>query len=162
MCSCFAALLSNWPIFHELFFYNLLFALFTSQCPLFRAIRTVIDALKEFSKQAREALCNSSKASILWIILLQSRQFAICEMGVMCEFQTMHNDLRAKRANIHHSEMPLELLTNSTNTDPAAPAPKEEQVVDVDKVGEKPPKKRYHYPVSRAPNASSSSFRSPP
>ena len=120
---------------------NLLYAAFLDDAPLFKLVREVIRALRDFSREARKRMTLNTKGSILWIILLQSRQFAIGEMGVMCEFQTMHNDLRAKRANIHHSEMPLELLTNSTNPDPAAPAPKEEQVVDVDKVGEKPPKK---------------------
>ena len=85
---------------------NLLFALFTSQCPLFRAIRTVIDALKEFSKQAREALCNSSKASILWIILLQSRRFSTGDMSLLCEFTTMQSDLCGKKNFIRHAEVP--------------------------------------------------------
>ena len=31
----------------------------------------------------------------------------------MCEFTTMHEDLRAKRASILHSEMPSDLITNS-------------------------------------------------
>ncbi len=85
---------------------NLLFALFTSQCPLFRAIRTIIDALKEFSKQAREALCHSSKASILWIILLQSRRFSTGDMSLLCEFTTMQNDLCGKKSLIRHAEVP--------------------------------------------------------
>ena len=32
---------------------------------------------------------------------------------MLCEFTTMHEDLRAKRASILHSEMPSELITNS-------------------------------------------------
>ena len=31
----------------------------------------------------------------------------------MCKFKTMHEDLRAKRASILHSEMPMNLVTNS-------------------------------------------------
>ena len=117
-------------------------AAFSSDAPLFKLVREVIRALRDFSWEARKRMTLNNKGSILWIILLQSRQFAIGEMGVLCEFQTMHNDLRAKRANIHHSKMPLELLANSTNSEkPALQGPREEQVVDVNKVDEKPPKK---------------------
>ena len=65
-----------------------------------------------------------TKGSILWIILLQSRHFALGELDVLCKFLTMHNDLQAKRAVIQHGECPAELLTNSlvpssdTNTSP--------------------------------------------
>ena len=56
----------------------------------------------------------NNKGSMLWIILLQSRQFALGEVNVLCEFTTIHEDLREKRAAIHHSEMLLELVYNST------------------------------------------------
>ena len=65
-----------------------------------------------------------TKGSILWIILLQSRHFALGELDVLCEFSTMHNDLQAKRVVIQHGECPAELLANSlvpssdTNTSP--------------------------------------------
>ena len=121
---------------------NLLYAAFSEDAPLFKIVREVIRALQDFSQEARKRMTLNTKGSILWIILLQSRQFAIGEMGVLCEFQTMHNDLRAKRATIHHSEMPLELLANLATADkPAGQAPKEDQVVDLNKFGEKPPKK---------------------
>ena len=54
-----------------------------------------------------------TKGSILWIILLQARQFGIGEVNVLYEFQTMHDDLRAKRAQVSHYEVPTELLANS-------------------------------------------------
>ena len=96
---------------------NLLFALFTSHCPLFRALRTVIDALKEFSKQARDALCTASKASILWIILLQSRRFSTGDMSLLCEFTTMQSDLCGKKNFIRHAEVPDALLNPNTAKD---------------------------------------------
>ena len=46
-------------------------------------------------------------------MLLQSWQFALGEVNLLCEFTTMHEDLRAKRASILHSEMPSDLLPNS-------------------------------------------------
>ena len=51
----------------------------------------------------------------------------------------MYGDLQAKRATIHHSEVPLELLTNSTET-PPPPVNRylDIQVVDMDKTQKKP------------------------
>ena len=74
----------------------------------------------------------NNKGSMLWIILLQSRQFALGEVNVLSEFTTMHEDLRAKRAAIDHSEMPLELISNSTEKG-APPKPNETtpKVVDI-------------------------------
>ena len=81
----------------------------------------------------------ATKGSILWVVLLQSRQFALGEFNIFCEFTTMHADLRAKRATIRHSEMPLELLKNSKET-PPPPASRtpEVQVVDMDKIQNNP------------------------
>ena len=75
----------------------------------------------------------NTKGSMLWIILVQSRQFALGEVNALCEFTTIHEDLRAKRAAIHHSEMPLELISNSTEKE-APPKPNENnpEVVDVE------------------------------
>ena len=51
----------------------------------------------------------------------------------------MHGDLRAKRATIHHSDMPLELLKNSTETPPkTATRTPEIQVVYMDKIQNNP------------------------
>ena len=55
----------------------------------------------------------TTKGSILWIVLLQSRQFALGEVNLLCEFTTMHEELRAKRASIMHSEIPSDLIANS-------------------------------------------------
>ena len=51
-----------------------------------------------------------TKASILWVLLLQSRKFAIGDMEVLASFTTMHSDLCAKKANISHAEVPAALL----------------------------------------------------
>ena len=75
----------------------------------------------------------NTKGPMLWIILLQSRQLALGEVNVLCEFTTMHEDLRGKWAAIHHSEMTLELNSNSTKKK-APPKPNETtpEVVDVE------------------------------
>ena len=95
---------------------NLLFALFTARSPLFKCVREIIDALKAYSREARKRMSMKTKGSILWILLLQSRQFRMGEANVLFEFQMMHDDLRAKRAQISHSEVPSELLANSLET----------------------------------------------
>ena len=78
----------------------------------------------------------ATKGSILCIVLIQSRQFAF---NILCEFTTMHGDLRVKRATIHHSEIPLELLTNSTETyPPPVKSTRQIQVVDMENIQKKP------------------------
>ena len=65
--------------------------------------------------------------------MLQSRQFALGEVNVFYEFTTMHEDLRAKWAATHHSEMSLELISNSTEKeDPPIPNETTPEVVDVE------------------------------
>ena len=56
---------------------NLLYAVFKETCPLFKVLLEVIRALREFSREARKRMTMSTKGSILWIVLLQSRQFAL-------------------------------------------------------------------------------------
>ena len=91
-------------------FANLLYALFSHHCPLYKCIVRVIEALREFSRAAREAMTTHSKASILWIILLQCRQFAVGEMGILAEFTTMHTQLASKQGLVSHAEVPQELI----------------------------------------------------
>ena len=52
----------------------------------------------------------TTKASILWVILLQGRQFATGQMDILAEFSALHSNLTAKQANIYHAEVPAELL----------------------------------------------------
>lgn len=93
-------------------FANLLFALFTSACPLFKCMKEIITALRDYSREARRRMSLNTKGALLWIVLLQARQFSLGEANILYEFTKMHEDLRAKKSCIHHGEMPLELLTN--------------------------------------------------
>jgi hypothetical protein len=88
---------------------NLLFALFSSKCPHFQCVLLIINALKTFSKAARENMTLRTKASILWIVLLQARQFSIGEMSILAEFTTMHTNLSSKMGMITHAEVPNDL-----------------------------------------------------
>ena len=55
---------------------NLLYAVFSGTCLLFKALREVIRALCEYSKESRKRMTLSTEGSILWILLLQSIQFS--------------------------------------------------------------------------------------
>ena len=120
---------------------NFLHATFSELCPLFLLVKEVIRSLREFSRQARRRMTVGTKGSILWIILLQSRHFALGELDVLCEFSTMHNDLQAKRAVIQHGECPAELLANSTTPPSDKTADQSDNTDGVTPQGEKPPKK---------------------
>ena len=51
-----------------------------------------------------------TKDSILWIVLLQARQFGMGEVNILHEFKSLHHDLQAKRGDISHSKVPRELV----------------------------------------------------
>ena len=87
--------------------------MFTDTCLLYKALLEVIHTLREFSREAHQCMAMSTKGSILWIVLVQSHQFALGEVNLLCEFTTMHEYLRAKCASILHSEMPMNLIKNS-------------------------------------------------
>ena len=106
---------------------------------MFKVLREVIRALMGISRETRKRMTMATRGSILWIILLQSHQFELGEVNILCEFTTMHGGLQAKRATIRHIEMPLELLTNSTDTPPLPTTRTPEiQVLDVDNTHKKP------------------------
>ena len=92
---------------------NLLYALFSEDCPMFNAIVAIIRVLNDLSCKARRRMSAATKGSILWILLLQLRQFALGEVNLLCKFTTMHEDLCAKCTSILHSKMPRELQANS-------------------------------------------------
>ena len=94
---------------------NLLFALFTADCPFFQCVLRVINALKDYSRVARQAMTKMARASILWIILLQSRTFALGDDTILAEFTTMHANLASKQGHIYHAEVPQALLHNDDN-----------------------------------------------
>ena len=89
---------------------NLLFALFSSACPLFRAVVSTINSLMAYSREARDKLSKASKASILWIVLLQSRHFACGNFDILAEFAAMQGHLASKCSIITHAEVPKNLI----------------------------------------------------
>jgi hypothetical protein len=102
---------------------NLLFALFSETCPLYRCLRRIITAIKDYSRNARENFSKATKASILWVLLKQSRQFSIGETTVLMEFDALQRDLSSKYSQFHHAETPFQ-LTEETPPKPNPQPPK--------------------------------------
>lgn len=94
-------------------FANLLYALFSDDCTYYKCVNKVISALQDYSKPARDSLSMRTKASILWILLLQGRQFSIGNMAVLAEFQTLHTCLTSKQGSITHAEVPSDLFKDA-------------------------------------------------
>ena len=91
-------------------FANLLYALFGAGCPLFLQLRMVIKALYAFKRAAMNSMSAHTKASILWIILLQTRHFVAGESTLLAEFKTMMEKLVSKDTTITHVEVPAVLI----------------------------------------------------
>lgn len=96
-------------------FTNLLFALFGGRCPLYIQMYDIVEALLTYQPCARKKFTHQTKASILWIILLQSRHFAAGSMqgaqACLGAFTLMQNQLYAKMTHmIGHAEIPARLL----------------------------------------------------
>ncbi len=100
-------------------FANLLCAIFSSQCSLYVQLYNLITALRDISQTARDQLLHGTKASILWIVLLQSRHFArgnmIGDKSLLGSFSSMMNHLCSKMCGlIGHVEVPRELMTTTS------------------------------------------------
>ena len=96
-------------------FANLLYALFSSQCPLYKELIEIVSGLKTLSPNARAKLTKHNKAAVLWIILLQSRRFSQGKMegeeAILWEFKNLQNVIKAKACqSLTHMEIPTELL----------------------------------------------------
>ena len=97
-------------------FTNLVFALFGADCPLFSCLVQVVTAVKAFSRSARDKMSHVTRASILWVILKQSRRFALGEMDIIQEYRGMHESLSYKMLGFTHAETPSSLLAEQNKT----------------------------------------------
>ena len=97
-------------------FTNLVYALFGESSPLVQALEVVINELEDQTEVAIAKISKENIASILWIIMLQSRHFAAGQMipadPYIASFQVLINNLEMKNIhNISHGEVPPELYT---------------------------------------------------
>eukprot|EP00957_Ditylum_brightwellii_P144143 10982329-Ditylum_brightwellii.AAC.1 len=58
-------------------------------CPLFIYMKALISARTGYTTAARRSMSKWVQASILWIVLLQTRHFATGEKTVLVEFKWM-------------------------------------------------------------------------
>ena len=111
---------------------NLLCALFSSQCPLYAQMYNLISALRDISQTARDHLSHGTKASILWIVLLQSRHFArgnmVGDKALLGSFSSMMNHLHSKMCSlIGHVEVPKDLMKMPQHTTKHQKEPESQQ-----------------------------------
>ena len=92
-------------------FANLLYALFGSICPMYTHVRTMIRAFNTYTRTSLKALSMQTKASILWILLLQTRHFAGGNLTTLAEFRNMMDKITAKDCSITHAEVPSAFFT---------------------------------------------------
>ena len=91
-------------------FTNLLFALFSSACPHYLQVKKILVALHSYKRPVLRVLARSTHASILWILLLQTRHFTAGSITELVEFKTMMNKLTSKDGHISHTEVLAQLL----------------------------------------------------
>jgi len=96
-------------------FANLLFALFGGACLLYLHIVNVVENILQLSKNAHDVMSKQTKAAILWIILIQSRElFAKGKGDLTAEFMELQHGLAVKCAEISHAEVPKQLTAAVT------------------------------------------------
>ena len=91
-------------------FANPLYSLFGSICPLYLQVRTLIRSFNTYTRTALKAMSMTTKASILWILLLQTRHFASGSFSTLAEFRNMMDRVTAKDGSISHAEVPAALI----------------------------------------------------
>ena len=102
-------------LIHQLKAYaNLLFCVFYESSPLYIQILDIITSLGQYSEQARLTMTTKTRASILWIILIQSRHFAAGKMkgdrAMVAAFTQMSNNIKTN-SPIEHGDVPPSLYT---------------------------------------------------
>jgi hypothetical protein len=119
---------------------NFVFAIFEVDSPLFLCLKTLVDALREYSEEARAAMSLATRASILWVIHKQSRLFATGKTLILAEFKEVQRVLNAKCANYHHAETPKELLEtkNGNNNNNKRKNPDQQEKPSQEKAKPKP------------------------
>ena len=99
---------------------NFIFALFTSESPLYKELATIIRSYRKITANARTNFPHNVRATLPWIILLQSRVFAEGEMatsadtdevvGCLGEFVNLKNSIMGRTlTSIAHDDLPDQL-----------------------------------------------------
>ena len=105
-------------------FVNLLHACFGGRCPLSIELRKTVASLEKYSDGAQNQMTKPTIAAIMWIVLLQTKKFALGHMDigvqtvVLPEFTVMQNAIMCKNPTIAHAEVPSALLKQPSNKRP--------------------------------------------
>ena len=98
---------------------NLLFCIFDDSCPLLQQVKEDITNLNLYSPQAKASTTPKTRASILWITMLQSRHFAAGKMdgpkGVLAAFTHMSNNIKTLSL-VEHGDVPPSLYNPTPST----------------------------------------------
>ena len=124
-------------------FTNVLSALFTNACPLFIHIKEIVKALMEYKLSAWGLIGQKQRASMAWIITLQTKHFFCREMDTLAEFIMMKNNIRARSPLIYHIEVPTALYKEDTKASPGKRKQGKTNIIDggTEPSAPKPPKK---------------------
>ena len=101
-------------------FANLLFALFSSARPYYLQVKKILAALHYYKIPTLRALVRYTRASILWILLLQACHFLAGNITELVEFKTTMNKLTSKDGHISHVKVPSQLLYDPKKRPPPA------------------------------------------
>lgn len=97
-------------------FANVLYALFSTTCPLFIQLKEIVKSLMEYKPSARLLISKKQRASMAWIMTLQTKHFFRGETDLLASFSVMKHNLRAKNPLIYHAETPSALYEEKTDT----------------------------------------------
>lgn len=135
---------------------NLLFVLFKGKCPMYMKMLEIAKALHKYPSEVLDALPMHAKASILWIIHLQSRHFAQGKMdhnypATMClpAFKLMYNQICSAAVHVVSiAGLPAKLeggqtQSNKRKLDTTDPSP---VPADQDSKKSKPSKEKHEQP----------------
>ena len=120
-------------------FANLLYALFSTTCPLFLQMKEIVKSLMEYKPSTRELISNKQRASIAWILTLQTKHFFRGEKDLLASFTVMKHNIRAKNLLIYHAETPSALYEETTDKGRNTSSDKRKQT---EKETENEPKKK--------------------
>ena len=72
----------------------------------------------EYKLSASDFISKKQRASVAWIIMLQTKHFFHGETDMLAEFIMMKNNIQARSPLIYHIEVPTKLYKEDTKTLP--------------------------------------------
>ena len=105
--------------------------MFSTTCPLFLQLKEIIKSLMEYKPSARLLISSKQRASMAWIITLQTKHFFRGESDLLASFTVMKHNIRAKNPLIYHAETPSALY-NEPSKDTKLSGEKRKRITTTD------------------------------